>query len=71
MFASLLTENEVENIIDSLKGNSSAGFNKIHEFLVILCLHYIKKPLTHVCNISVKSGIFPDMMKIAKITPLF
>ena len=71
MFASPLTENEVENVIDSLKGNSSAGFNEIQEFLVIRCLHYIKKPLTHACSISVKYGIFPDVMKIAKITPLF
>jgi hypothetical protein len=31
----------------------------------------IKKTLTHVFNTSVESGIFPDMMKIAKIRPLF
>jgi hypothetical protein len=31
------------------------------------CLHYLKNPLTQVFNISVNSGIFPDLMKIAKI----
>jgi len=31
----------------------------------------LKKTLTHVFNIPVESGIFPDMIKIAKIRPLF
>jgi hypothetical protein len=33
MFASLVMENEVERIINSLKGNSSARFDDILEFL--------------------------------------
>jgi hypothetical protein len=70
MFASPVTENEVESVINSLKGNSSAGFDEVPEFLVKRSLHYIKKPLAHVCNISVKSGIFPNMIKVAKIRPL-
>jgi hypothetical protein len=45
MFASPLMENEVEIVITSVKGNSSAGFDEISEFLVKHCLHYIKKTL--------------------------
>ena len=71
MFASPVTENEVENVINKLKGKSSAGFDEIPEFLVRRCLRYIKKPLTHILNISLRFGIFPDLMKRAKIRPLF
>ena len=38
-----MRENEVESVITSLKGNSSAGFDEIPEFFVKCCLHYIKK----------------------------
>jgi hypothetical protein len=58
-------------VINSLKGNSYARFDEIPEFLVKCCVHYIKNPLTYACNISVKSGVFPGMMKIPKISPLF
>jgi len=51
MFASLVTENEVESVITRLKGNSSPGFDEIPEFLVKCCLHCIKKPPTHVHNV--------------------
>ena len=38
MFTSLVTENEVENVINTLKGKFSAGFDEIPEFLVKRCL---------------------------------
>ena len=71
MFASPVTGNEVENVINKLKGKSSAGFDKILEVLVKRCSHYISKPLTHVFNLSLRFGIFPDLMKKAKISHLF
>jgi len=69
MFAAPITEIEIENIISKLKGKYSAGFDEIPEVLVKHCSQYIIKPLTVVFNLSFKHGIFPDMMKIAKIIP--
>ena len=54
-----------------LKGKSSAGFDEIPEFLVKCCIKFIKVPLSHVFNISLKFRIFPELMKIAKIRPVF
>ena len=71
MFASPVIEIEVENVIKMLKGKSSAGFDEIPEFLVKCCIKFIKVPLTHVFNLSLKFGIFPEFMKMAKIRPLF
>ena len=39
--------------------------------LVKECLGYFIKPLVHIYNVSFQTGIFPDMMKLAKIKPLF
>jgi hypothetical protein len=71
MFISPVTENEVKEVINKLKGKFSAGFDDLPEILVKHCSHLIAKPLTHIFNLSFKFGIFPDMMKKAKITPLF
>jgi len=69
MFVSPITELEIKNVIRRLKGNYAAGCDEIPEVLVKHCSEYIAKPLTHVFNLSVKFGIFPDAMKIAKIPP--
>jgi len=39
--------------------------------LVKETIEEIIKPLTHVCNVSFRTGIFPDQMKVAKVIPLF
>ena len=48
MFASPVTENEVRNVINTLKRKSSAMFDEIPEFLVKHCLHYIKNPYSYI-----------------------
>jgi len=71
MFVSPVTELEIKNVIYKLKGKLSAGFDEIPEVLVKQCAHIIAKPLTHIFNLSINSGIFPDSMKKAKISPVF
>ena len=34
-------------------------------------IYYIVDPLIRIFNISLKSGIVPDKLKIAKITPVY
>ena len=33
-------------------------------------IHQIKSPLTHIFNLSIKFGIFPDKLKISKVIPV-
>jgi hypothetical protein len=55
-FASPVMENDVERVINSLKGNSSARFDEIPEFLAVYLI--FKKNCSLLCNISVKGGNF-------------
>ncbi|PNF20311.1 hypothetical protein B7P43_G13693 [Cryptotermes secundus] len=71
MFWLPITEIEIERVIKSLRGKPSAGFDEIPEYLAKRCSQYIKKPLVHIFNASLKSGVFPDKMKIAKVRPLY
>jgi len=70
-FISPVTETEMERVIKSLKNISSAGYDEIHMSLVKQYLGYFIKPLVHIYNVSFQTGIFPDMMKRAKIKPIF
>jgi hypothetical protein len=61
----------VENIMKSLKNSYSAGFDEIPEVIVKTSVHYIKKPLTHIFDLSLQKGLFPDSLKVAKTRPVF
>jgi hypothetical protein len=71
MFIVPVTVHEVEQVIRGLKTNSAAGFDEIPMSLVKQCLCYFIKPVVHIYNVSFQTGIFPDIMKKAKIRPLF
>jgi len=71
VFIAPVTESEIIRAIKDLKNNSSAGFDEIPTFLVKQCLCHFIQPLVHIYNISFQTGTFPDMMKKAKVKPLF
>jgi hypothetical protein len=54
-----------------LKNKLTAGYNDIPESLVKQCIQLIKGPLTHIYNVSLRSGVFPDKWKAAKVKPLY
>jgi potassium voltage-gated channel Eag-related subfamily H protein 8 len=69
-FLASLTEEEVLNVTIKLKGKFSAGYNEIPEKIVKQSIQFIKKPLTFIFNLSICSGTFPNLMKIAKVWPI-
>jgi hypothetical protein len=62
---------EVISLTKSLKGNPTAGDDDILESLVKQCIHLIKGSLAHIYNLSLNSGVFPDVWKAAKVKPFF
>ena len=55
----------------SLKIIKSAGSDDISFNVVKKCFIVLHKPLLHIFNLSLQTGIFPDKLKIARLTPLF
>ena len=51
--------------------NKSPGYDDINIKTIVSCAKQISKPLTHICNLSFLSGIIPDKLKIAVVTPVF
>ena len=63
MFVAPVSVTEVEQVTESLKSNSSAGFDEILMSLVNHYLCYYIKSLVHIYNVSYETGIFPDTVK--------
>ena len=46
-------------------------YNKISFNVIKNCFGELCDPLKYIFNLSFEKGIFPDYMKIAKVTPIF
>ncbi|XP_065650275.1 uncharacterized protein LOC136078429 [Hydra vulgaris] len=62
---------EVRNAYNSLKNNKSAGIDQISVNVVKAIFDIIEPSLFHIFNLSIQSGIVPEKLKIAKISPIF
>ena len=71
MFLSPVSENEMINLVGTFGHKSSLDCHGITMSIIKKLIVPIAKPLTHICNMSFNDGIFPDLMKIAKVVPLF
>ena len=61
---------EVKQIILSLK-NSASGYDDISPMLLKTSINHISVPLSHICNLSLTEGVFPNDLKLANVVPLF
>ena len=61
---------EVEKIIDALDIKKSTGPNSIPVFILKILKPFFSFWLSKLVNLCFEVGIFPDIFKIAKVTPL-
>ena len=66
-----LTLKEFEEAYSTLQRNKASGFDDINSNVIKLTCNELTIPLFHICKLSVKTGCFPEKMKIAKVRPLF
>ena len=71
MFIKPTSENKILQIIDSFRNKSSEDIDEISIKLIKQVKNCVVAPLNYICNLSLKSGVFPDKMKIAKVLPLY
>ena len=58
-------------IIKNMKSSTSKGHDGISSELLKLITSDVSKCITTIINQSLTSGIFPNSLKIAKVTPIF
>lgn len=71
MFLKAADEKEIIDIVSNCKNKRSTDWNDIDMALIKVVIGVIVKPLTYICNLSFKTGVFPCKMKTAKVIPLY
>lgn len=61
---------EIEELIANLKADSAPGLDSFSNRLLKMTKQYISKPLTHIFNLSLSTGQFPNNWKTASVTPV-
>ena len=68
----LTTEEEIVEIINSLRSGTAAGYDNIPISALKNSVSLISEPIAHIINLSISSGIVPDLMKSARrVIPSF
>ena len=71
IFFNLETEHEVIDIASMFQWGKAASYDNISMSVIEQSINCISAPLTHIINLSITHGIFPNEMKIARVLPLF
>ena len=66
-----LNFDEFEGAFKTLKRHKAVGFYVLSSNIIIDAYDSLKNIIFHVFKVSIKQGIFPDSLKIAKVTPIF
>jgi hypothetical protein len=62
---------EIINIVSSFDNKHSSGFDGVPVNIMRSSIYYIAEPIAAIINSSMDTGIFPDLLKIAKVCPVF
>ena len=66
-----LSINKLKDAFYSLKTNKSPGHDDICSNIIKQCFGTLNRPLHYIYNISLQSGVLPEEVKIARVTPIF
>ena len=66
-----LSGREFKYAFFTLKTNKCLGYDSLHVNVIRSMYHELKVKLMNIVSQSLSAGIFPDKMKIAKVSPIF
>ena len=64
-------ETEIINIINKMKDNKSPGYDSINAKFLKISSPFIAPILSKIFNSMLKSGLYPDELKVAKVIPIY
>ncbi|CAG4975200.1 unnamed protein product [Colias eurytheme] len=70
-FLSPTDETEVRKFINSINNDSSPGIDNLTVRTIKAILPEIIKPVTHIYNLSLETGVFPNCWKTAVVIPIY
>ena len=70
LYMANVTNNDVRSVIHGLK-NSLSGWDGLSAYIGKQCVEGFIAPLTHIINMSITQGVFPDELKLARVIPVY
>ena len=67
----LTNPNEIINLVSEIKNKSSSGMDRIPTTIMKATIRSTAYPLSAIINHSILNACFPDVLKIARVCPLF
>ena len=64
-------QHEILKIVKALKSKKSTGYDGISTKLLKQIIRNIVIPLEHIFNLSLSAGCCPDLLKLAKVIPIY
>ena len=65
------TANEILAIVSNFKSKWSSGVDEIPINIMKASIEHLAEPISQIVNHSLSSGTFPDILKIAKVCPIY
>ena len=66
-----ITIDTISKIIDSLKAKTSTGVDSVSNKLLKFAKNAISEPMTRIISQMLRVGIFPDLLKISQVVPVY
>ena len=71
MYFKPIVEMNIVKKSNKFNSNKGAGNDNMGNFIIKRVANEIVKPLTMIFNLSISTGIVPEMLKIAKVVPIY
>ena len=62
---------EVVSVVGSLRPGTADGYDNIPSWIIKNSIDLLSEPLIHIVNLSIQTGIVPDLMKLARVIPIY
>ena len=66
-----VTTKDIISACKKLKNKFTSGVDNIPAFIIKDCATIFAEPLSHLFNTCIESGKYPDLWKIARVTPVY
>ena len=66
-----VSTNELRDAFFPLKLNKSPGYDEVSFNVVKKCFSELCEPLKNIFSLSIETGVFPDKLKIARVSPVY
>lgn len=66
-----VTQGDIINIVNQLSENKAVGYDAIQAKVVKQNIDILSVPLHHIINHAINSGSYPNVLKIARVVPVY